>query len=64
LGTEIGIKVVAEGVERRGEADALRAVGLRFMQGFYFARPVFEGSASVHAALAEFDVLQAATGAT
>jgi EAL domain-containing protein (putative c-di-GMP-specific phosphodiesterase class I) len=64
LGTEIGIKVVAEGVERRGEVDALRAIGVRFMQGFYFARPVFEGLASVHAALAELNVLQPASGAT
>ena len=43
LGDEIGIKVVVEGIERRGEADALRSVGARFMQGFYFAKPVFEG---------------------
>jgi EAL domain-containing protein (putative c-di-GMP-specific phosphodiesterase class I) len=46
LGAEIGIKVVAEGVERRGELEALRTAGLRFMQGFYFARPVFEGLAT------------------
>lgn len=52
LGAEIGIKVVAEGVERRGELDALRTTGLRFMQGFYFARPVFEGLAPASVALA------------
>ncbi len=42
LGAEIGVKVVVEGVERRGEVEALRSVGARFMQGFYFARPAFE----------------------
>jgi EAL domain-containing protein (putative c-di-GMP-specific phosphodiesterase class I) len=43
LGTEIGIKVVVEGVERIGEVDALRSVGARFMQGYYFARPKLQG---------------------
>jgi EAL domain-containing protein (putative c-di-GMP-specific phosphodiesterase class I) len=45
LGAEIGIKVVTEGIERVGEVEALRSVGVRFMQGFYFARPIFEGVA-------------------
>ncbi len=40
---EIGIKVVAEGVERDAEARALRSVGARFVQGYHFARPRFEG---------------------
>lgn len=43
LGSEIGVKVVVEGMERRSEVDALRSVGARFMQGFYFAKPVFQG---------------------
>ncbi len=42
LGTQIGTKVVTEGVERLGEVNALRLVGARFMQGFYFAKPAFE----------------------
>jgi EAL domain-containing protein (putative c-di-GMP-specific phosphodiesterase class I) len=42
LGTQLGIKVVLEGVERRGEVEALRSVGGRYMQGFYFARPALE----------------------
>ena len=45
LGAELGIKVVAEGVERIEEVHALRSVGIRFIQGFYFARPVIEGIA-------------------
>ncbi|MGE3332304.1 MAG: EAL domain-containing protein [Rhodospirillaceae bacterium] len=36
---ELGVKVVAEGVERAQEAKALRDIGVRFMQGFLFARP-------------------------
>ena len=46
LGAEVGIKVVAEGVERIGELEALRDIGLRYMQGFLFARPLFEGIAT------------------
>ena len=46
LGRDLGIKIVVEGVERVEEVDALRAVGARFMQGFYFARPGFESFAS------------------
>ena len=44
-GIELGIKVVLEGVERSGEVEALRSVGARFIQGFHFARPLFEGIA-------------------
>lgn len=49
LGAEVGIKVVAEGVERIGEVEALRSAGMRFMQGFYFSRPVFEGLSQANA---------------
>ena len=42
FGAETGIKIVIEGVERRSEVDALRSVGARFIQGFYFAKPLFE----------------------
>lgn len=44
LGKEIGTQVVLEGVERLEEVQALRAIGGRFMQGFYFARPAFEAA--------------------
>lgn len=40
--TTLGIEVVAEGVETRAELDALRALGVRYFQGFLFARPAFE----------------------
>ncbi len=42
LGAQIDVKVVVEGVERLGEVEALKSVGARFMQGFYFAKPAFE----------------------
>ena len=44
LGSEIGVKVVVEGVEQASEVAALRSVGARFIQGFYFAKPLFEGA--------------------
>ena len=46
MGHRIGVKVVAEGIERPGEVEALRSVGVRFMQGYFFARPIFEGIAT------------------
>ncbi|AFM14338.1 EAL domain-containing protein [Turneriella parva] len=40
---ELGIRVVAEGIETRAEFDHLRQKGLRYFQGYYFAKPVFDG---------------------
>lgn len=48
LGNETGIKIVVEGVERAEEAEALRSVGARFIQGFFYARPLFEGLVAEH----------------
>ncbi|MCU0757810.1 MAG: EAL domain-containing protein [Steroidobacteraceae bacterium] len=39
---ELGISVIAEGIECRDEALALRDLGVRLFQGFYFARPGLE----------------------
>ena len=36
---EMGISVVAEGVETEGERDAMREAGCDLMQGFFFRRP-------------------------
>lgn len=38
----LGVTVIAEGIETVGEVEALRAIGVRYIQGFYFARPAFE----------------------
>lgn len=36
----LDLPVVAEGVERREQAEFLRSVGCEYVQGFYFARPM------------------------
>lgn len=38
----LGIQVIAEGVETGDELLALRDLGVRYFQGFFFARPGFE----------------------
>ena len=38
----LGITVVAEGVETAGEFEALRRLGVRYIQGFLLARPAFK----------------------
>ena len=40
LGHTLGLQVVAEGVERRRQADALRAARCDELQGYLFARPM------------------------
>ena len=40
LGTALGMKTVAEGIEHRVQRDALREMGCPFGQGFLFGRPV------------------------
>jgi EAL domain-containing protein (putative c-di-GMP-specific phosphodiesterase class I) len=45
LASDLGVKLVAEGVERFEEFEVLRDVGVRVMQGFYFSRPLFERAA-------------------
>lgn len=36
---QLNIDVIAEGIESKQEMRWLRSVGVRFMQGFYFAKP-------------------------
>ena len=39
LGRELGLRVVAEGVETREQLELLKTWGCREVQGYYFARP-------------------------
>ncbi len=40
LGKSLGISVMAEGVEREEQRQALEAEGCRYFQGYFFGRPV------------------------
>ena len=40
LGHALGLELVAEGIERAAQADALRGLGCAFGQGFYFWQPL------------------------
>ena len=40
LAGKLGLRVVAEGVETVGQAEVLRGLGCRHVQGFLFGRPV------------------------
>jgi EAL domain-containing protein (putative c-di-GMP-specific phosphodiesterase class I) len=45
--TTLGITVIAEGVETVGEFDTLRALGVRYIQGYLLAKPAFEALPAV-----------------
>ncbi|MBQ9069152.1 MAG: EAL domain-containing protein [Eggerthellaceae bacterium] len=36
----LSIPIVAEGVETKDQVESLRAMGIRFVQGYYYSRPV------------------------
>jgi EAL domain-containing protein (putative c-di-GMP-specific phosphodiesterase class I) len=39
--SDMGVKVIAEGIETAGERDFLWAAGIHLMQGYLFSRPAF-----------------------
>ncbi|MFQ3596888.1 MAG: EAL domain-containing protein [Chloroherpetonaceae bacterium] len=39
---EVGIDIIAEGIETKAELDFIAQSGIRYVQGFYFAEPEFE----------------------
>jgi EAL domain-containing protein (putative c-di-GMP-specific phosphodiesterase class I) len=45
--TALGITVIAEGVETLGEFEALRGLGVRYIQGYLLAKPAFEALPAV-----------------
>ena len=43
----LSIRIIAEGIETAGERDALRELGIRYMQGYLFARPQLDALSQV-----------------
>lgn len=50
---ELGIAVIAEGIETREECLALSDQGIRLFQGYFFARPEFESLPAIEAGVWE-----------
>ncbi len=46
---ELGIQVLAEGIETAGERDFFLHQGVRLMQGYLFSRPAFQALGHIHA---------------
>jgi len=46
MGEELGISILAEGVETVDEFSALQAMGIHLMQGYLFCKPRFEACAA------------------
>jgi EAL domain-containing protein (putative c-di-GMP-specific phosphodiesterase class I) len=44
---ELGVEVIAEGIEHPEERDFLADCGIYLMQGFWFAKPAFEAMAQI-----------------
>lgn len=55
LARELGIRVIAEGIETEAEFASLKAIGVSLMQGYFFARPGFESLPSVDLGVFEID---------
>jgi diguanylate cyclase (GGDEF)-like protein/PAS domain S-box-containing protein len=45
LGTNLGMQIIAEGVETIEQYEMLRELGCHFAQGYYFSRPIPEADA-------------------
>jgi EAL domain-containing protein (putative c-di-GMP-specific phosphodiesterase class I) len=48
IAKELGITVLAEGIETEAEFLVLKATGIRLFQGYWFAKPAFEELPQVH----------------
>ncbi|CAA9417638.1 MAG: hypothetical protein AVDCRST_MAG74-2730 [uncultured Pyrinomonadaceae bacterium] len=44
---DLGIAIIAEGIETKDELDTLREFGINLFQGYYFAKPAFESLAEI-----------------
>jgi EAL domain-containing protein (putative c-di-GMP-specific phosphodiesterase class I) len=45
---ELGIELIAEGIERRDELHCLQDIGVHLFQGYYIAKPAFESLAEIN----------------
>lgn len=52
IAVDLGIQVLAEGIETEGEYKSLAAMGIRLFQGYYFGRP-YVGTVNSEKILAE-----------
>lgn len=50
MAQELGVTVLAEGVESKAERDFLLAHGINLMQGYLFCRPAFKAAGSIETA--------------
>lgn len=46
---QLGVRVLAEGIETRAERDFLLSAGIELMQGYWFCKPVFQGLGQIPA---------------
>ncbi|MCP5513119.1 MAG: EAL domain-containing protein [Leptospiraceae bacterium] len=44
---QLDIKLIAEGIETKEEKNVLEDMGIKYMQGYFFAKPVFENLSKV-----------------
>lgn len=47
VANDLGIEVIAEGIETKDELDVLQSFGINLMQGYYFAKPSFESLSEI-----------------
>ncbi len=47
VANDLGIEVIAEGIENENEFEVLQSYGINLMQGYYFAKPSFESLAEL-----------------
>lgn len=47
VASDLGIVIIAEGIETKAELETLQDFGVNIFQGFYFAKPAFESLAEI-----------------
>ncbi len=62
IADDLGMLVIAEGIETEGELDCILGFGITLVQGFLIARPAFEGIVSAETILAGRQTIQRAAG--